>query len=406
MKIVSITVGFPFPANTGAAIRVMNILKGLSRHNQVDLVALVREPVDEQSLEEAKKLCSCVHTVQWQGVHKLPRLLGAALRLLVGEPLLTKNVRSTQLRALLKSISRDETYDVVMVEHIDMARYGLIFKRVPESMLVLSLHNVSTILYERQFRNARSVREKLRAALSWIPLRSWEPRMTRKYDLLVTMSETDRRRLVDRRVDTPVVVAPNGVDTETFQPIPLHERAQNILFVGAMDYAPNVDAVLYFAQEILGSISPWADGTRLTIVGRNPTQSVAELGSDPRITVTGEVPSTIPYYREAMVAVVPLRSGGGTRLKILEAMALGTPLVTTSIGCEGIDLEHERHALVADDPKTFGERIGRLLSDAALWERLSREGRALAENSYDWAAIADRLNRDIHQAIDKERVPR
>jgi glycosyltransferase involved in cell wall biosynthesis len=156
-----------------------------------------------------------------------------------------------------------------------------------------------------------------------------------------------------------------------------------------MDYEPNVEAATYLVKEIFPLIRRLRPNCSLSIMGKEPPLEVCRFSEIPGVTVAGDVPDVKPYYRRTSVAVVPIKSGGGTRLKILESMALGTPVVATPIGCEGLEVEDGRHILVADKPEVFAAQVDRLLTQPVLWERLAREGRRLVEECYNWRHITE-----------------
>lgn len=189
-----------------------------------------------------------------------------------------------------------------------------------------------------------------------------------------------------------VDVIPNGVDIEKYQPLPLPSANESprLLFTGNMGYPPCTDAALYFCNEIFPIIRQRIHAAELWIVGRDPTPGVLQLNGN-GVHVTGRVEDIVPYYQQSSVCVVPLRAGGGTRLKILEAMALGRPVVSTTIGCEGLNVVDGKHLLIADTPEQIAEKTLRLLSDRQLYQEISINGRQLVVDQYDWNSIADRL---------------
>jgi glycosyltransferase involved in cell wall biosynthesis len=289
-----------------------------------------------------------------------------------------------------------------------MAGYLRAVDRAHTGKIVLETHDMNTELYKRRFLLEKNPFKKLKLFLTWMPLRTWEARMAARFDLVVTVSEKDKIRFLSRKKGLKILVVPNGVDTDTNRPAPRSGRDEEILFVGAMDYAPNVDAVLYMYKEIFPRIRQKRPHCSLSIVGKEPPREIRRLGLLPGVTVAADVPDVRPYYRRARVAVVPILSGGGSRLKILESMALGTPVVSTSIGCEGLDVKNGLHLLVADRPDDFAACVDRLLTDVDLWEGLAREGRRLVEESYDWRNIAalflQNLERLTRQASPKETI--
>ncbi len=214
-----------------------------------------------------------------------------------------------------------------------------------------------------------------------------EARMVREADLVLVTSERERKQLIHHVSPSSLAVVRNGVDAGAIAPLPIPETRE-LLFVGAFSHYPNVDAVLYFAHDVFPALHSRFPDTTLRIVGKSPTPEVLALNTQAGVDVVGEVESVEPYYRSCRACIVPLRAGGGTRLKILEALAFGRPVVSTQLGCEGLDLEDERHLLMADEPHTLQKAIARVLTDRDLASRLAREGRRCVEKAYDWNSIA------------------
>jgi glycosyltransferase involved in cell wall biosynthesis len=207
------------------------------------------------------------------------------------------------------------------------------------------------------------------------------------------MSAVDADLLRGRNTNINVLEIPNGVDIEGFSFSPQTNPEPNIIFVGNMDYSPNVDAVIYFCNEVLPLLLQENDQYHFYIVGIHPRDEVLALAS-PSVTVTGMVDSVVPWYGKAGVCVVPLRAGGGTRLKILESIALGCPVVSTTVGAEGLDLVEGEHLLIADDAASFAEKISSLYADTNLRQRLIHAGYKQVSNLYGWDSIAEKL---LHQ---------
>jgi glycosyltransferase involved in cell wall biosynthesis len=285
-------------------------------------------------------------------------------------------------------VTSEEDYDIIIIEHSVNA--GLLSSLHPQhgGKTVLSMHNIGFMQYYRMYQYESRLFRKLKLLLSWIPMRGWEPKIAARFDKTVSVSESDKNLLLSRNPNLDIAVVPNGVDTRIYCPFPLKGREKNIIIVGTMDYEPNVDGVLHFYDEIFPLIKKHQPHCTLTIVGKKPPSNIRRLSDEPGVTVQGDVDDVRPYYQKALVSVVPLRSGGGTRLKILEAMALGTPVVSTSVGCEGLDVENGRNILIADEPPDFAQRVTDLMTDKTLWDRIAREGRALVEESYDWGKIS------------------
>jgi glycosyltransferase involved in cell wall biosynthesis len=263
----------------------------------------------------------------------------------------------------------------------------------------LFTHNVEAEIWRRHAETeARRLRKRLYRT-QWKRMLRFEGRTVARFDRVLAVSDVDRetlQRLYGNRLAAPVSVIPTGVDTQYFAPLPpSRDRRPNIVFTGSMDWLPNSDGVEYFCREILPLVRQEEPEATFTIVGRSPTPAVRRLAAECAVEVTGRVEDVRPYLAKATVYVVPLRIGGGTRLKIFEAMSAGRAVVSTKIGAEGLPAEDGRHLLLADDPPSFARAVVRLIRDAGAREQIERDARALVTERYDWAAAALHLERAI-----------
>jgi polysaccharide biosynthesis protein PslH len=278
--------------------------------------------------------------------------------------------------------------DVVTVDH-DIAAHlaTLVSSDIPK---VLTLHNDTSAYY--------STRATTKSGMARQVLR-WQATTSRRYvtsyfdafELLIAVSGPDADFL-QQYTETQIEVVPNGTDTSQLAlSVPTDAHEQVVLFTGTMNYPPNQDAVLWFHRAIWPKVVASVPQARMVVVGRYPQSELIQLShDDPRVEVTGGVPNMQPYYERALVVIAPLQSGGGTRLKILDALAALRPVVTTTLGCEGLDVIDGVHVLVADDPDRFAERVVELLRDRDLCHRIATNGRELVERSYDWRALGIR----------------
>jgi glycosyltransferase involved in cell wall biosynthesis len=280
-------------------------------------------------------------------------------------------------------------YRVAILESSFLGYYRL----PPDMMVVLDQHNVESEILYRSGRQERSRMRRVYNMLEYVKYRADEVRFCRRADLIIATSERDRMHMVNWGDLPPCVVIPNGVDTGYFSSRldDAAVSAASVVFTGTMSYAPNAEAVLYFAHDIWPSVRRRAPEATLAIVGQGPPPVVSRLAELPGITVTGSVPDVRPYIAGAQVVVAPLRIGGGTRLKILEAMAMSRAVVSSSIGCEGLDVEDGRHLLIADEPASFAARVVDLLSNPEQRSALGCAGRRLVEERYDWATLGAQL---------------
>jgi len=295
-----------------------------------------------------------------------------------------------------------QAYELVQIEGIEMAPYGLrlLRRRADGSRpaLVFDNHNCEYLLQKRNaLSDLRTPSRWIGATYSlvqWQKLRLYERRVANASDLTVAVSGPDAQALARIGIRTRIAVVPNGINAAAYAPLCHRTPDPNaLLFIGKMDYRPNVDAALWFAHNVLPLIRREVPDARFWIVGQNPHPRLASLPDDAAVVLTGWVEDVRPYIAAASVYVVPLRIGGGTRLKILEAMAMGKAMVSTTLGCEGFEVVDGQELLIADEPSEFAAAVLQLLRQPATRERLGRAARRFAGSRYDWRMIVPKLER-------------
>lgn len=311
-----------------------------------------------------------------EGLRALRRRPGVALEA-VTLPVLAWQAQIFWESMRERAVEAARRADVVVIEHDHAAAWR---RDLPLDVpVVLTLHNRSPTMYRRRGLKLEAAR--------W---RRFYGRYLRDFERFVVVSKLDLRH------DETSDLVPNGVDVEELKPTPEPDGPPTLLFTGTMNHPPNSEGVEWFVREIL----PRVPEAPLLVVGRNPPESVTKLASN-RVEVTGAVPDVRPYFQQATVVVVPLLAGGGTRLKILEAFAAGRAVVSTSIGAEGLEVEHEKHLLTADGATEFADATARLLGDRALRERLTTEARRLVEDRYDWRILGEQLAEALTKAAER-----
>jgi glycosyltransferase involved in cell wall biosynthesis len=302
---------------------------------------------------------------------------------------------SPDLCAALRRLLAEESPDIVQVEGIELARYGL---QVHGPAVVFDDHNAEFLLQRRacltDLRRPRRWPQALYSAIQWRRLSAFERRACLGAGATLAVSAMDGQAIARLAEPVQPLVVPNGVDTLAYRtdlPDNLPLRHPNLVFTGKMDYRPNVDAMRWFHAEVWPRVRERVPDVHLYVVGKSPSPEIERYGEGAGITVTGYVPDILPYFGGADVYIVPLRVGGGTRLKVLEAMASGLAIVSTRLGAEGIDLEHGRQAMLADTPDQFADAIVWLLRNPEECRALGSQARQAAEAQYDWRQIVPRL---------------
>jgi glycosyltransferase involved in cell wall biosynthesis len=369
-------------------------------------VVLVAGPTDPSAEDELRRLGVDVIAAHGQGrPAERPAAVRQAVAMLLGRPSGHLAEQARLLRPTVTRLMRERTFDAVQVEFPDLvacvAPYG-----VP---VVYDAHNVWSELDSRRDRLFRS---RASRAVAWIGdrrRRSSETWAWRVADLCLATSSRDAG-IISAGGAAAVAVIPNGVDLERIPDTLLQGTshgaatmttplAKGVVFVGLLAYRPNADAVMSLVREVLPLLEAKYPDVQVTIVGKGAPESLLR-SAGPRVTFTGRVDDPLPYLADADAVVVPLRVGSGTRLKILEALALGRPVVTTSIGAEGLDLVHGQHALIADDPAALAAEISRVFEDSGLADALGRNGRGLVEESFSWRTIGSDLVRAYERLLE------
>ncbi len=392
MRLLWITPYVPVPTFGGGA-RVYNLIKVLATSSTVDLIALAEEPNDKDAMaQQLLALCRSVNYVLPPFSSPKGRRLAQFHAVGSLRPSHYNLYYSPEMQKQINHALQRNHYDAVIIEH-SFTGYYMIGSGTP---VVLDQHNVESDILYRTARTGQSFARRGYNLLDWLKYRRDERQICQRADLILATSDRDRGVMRKWGRTPPLYVVPNGVDTTYFRPVLSNtyekevERT-NLVFTASMHYSPNVEAMLYFVETIWPYIQSNAPGTTLRIVGGAPPPEIMELGRRPYITVTEYVPDLRPYIAAADVVVVPLRVGGGTRLKILEALAMGQAVVSTSLGCEGLAVEDGHHLLVADGPIEFAKQVVDLLRAPQRRVELGKNGRRLVEDVYDWRTIGARL---------------
>ena len=390
MKILVLSLYYPYPLDQGSNIRVFNLLKQLSGHHDVDLITYAHgDEASPSGLEQLRRYCGAVTVV--------PVTARAHGRVARAAALLSPRPRSVVLghdpamEGIITAALRRARYDVVLVEWLWLASYVATPRAVP---CVLDDHNAEAAMFERRMRLAdEGLVARSRHWLTLFKLRRYERDALRRFDEVTAVSDIDRARLIALGGSAHrITTVPNGVDVGaiSFQGRSDTPSPGRLVYPGSLTYTPNLDACAFFAERILPLVRAQRPATTLAITGKKPAVLPPALRAD-GVELLGYVDDVRSVVGDSAAMVVPLRQGGGTRLKILEAMALGTPVVSTTVGAEGINVTNGEDILLADDPSDFARRVVALLDDPALGARLARAARGLVEREYDWTSIGARM---------------
>ena len=399
MRILQLSPRVPFPLTDGGALGIFNITKNLAAlGHEVHMVALSRTGIEET--DELERSCT-LSVVQ---ADTRTTRTGALAALFSRMPYTIKKYWQSHVARRILEIATEGKFDLVHADHLHMARYGQLVSDELGIPLAIREHNFESTIVERFYQNQRNPLLRAYGYLEYKKLARYEKNMCGKADLNVMITEEDQSRL--RSMDSAVktVVVPAGVDIDFFRParsIPGDDPVPelSILSVASMDWFPNVDAVLWFCDEVLPKILETHPSAVFQIVGRGVPDAVRAKASD-NVKIIGFVDDVRDYMERALVMVVPLRIGGGMRLKILNALAMAKAVVSTPIGCEGIAVEDGVNISVAEEGAEFATRVSELLSDAALREKMGGSGLAFVRESHTWPKLIADLESEYTRLIE------
>jgi sugar transferase (PEP-CTERM/EpsH1 system associated) len=393
MRILLITPQRPYPPHQGTTLRNFNLVKELAKRHTVCLLSFLEPDQAPSDSGPLSQYCQWIETIPVPQRTTMRRL---RQMLLTNRPDMSWRLWSPEFAQRLAHKLAGESFDVVEIEGIEMAPYLPVIQAIdPTPRIIYDAHNAEWILQKRAcLADVKTPSRWVAAAYSWVQwhrLRRYEAALMARVDHTVVMSEPDRAALLDVSPTAKTTVIPNGVDLGAYSQFTDPPINHDIVFTGKMDFRPNIDAVLWFGLNVFPLIQARHPGTSFAIVGQRPHPRLDILRNNPHIRITGFVDDIRPYIAGAKVYAAPLRVGGGTRLKLMEAMAMGRAIVSTTVGAEGFPVTDGQELLLADTPELFAEKVCRLLESPTQTEQLGAAGRAFATANYGWDALVPKL---------------
>jgi glycosyltransferase involved in cell wall biosynthesis len=403
LRILFLSEVLPYPLDSGPKIRIYYVLKQLSARHRVSLLSFIRSAKELQHVPHLLGFCEDARTIPIKR-SRLKDAFYLLLSFLSNRPFIILRDYVSEMRSAVETLVDTGGFDVVHADQLVMAQYAENLSGVKK---VLDEHNAVWTIVERLYAGEQNGLKRAVLRRECENLKRYEASVCHKFDQVLAVTEADRELLQSLTSnDCNIEVIPICTDPSA---IPVVERApgtKRILYVGLMYWQPNVDGVLWFSKEVYPLIKREVQDAAFYIVGARPPRAVKGLARTPLdIVVTGYVEDLLPYWRDCAVFVVPLRAGGGMRVKIIEALSRGVPVVSTSVGCEGIDAQNGEHLLVADEPREFAEAVVEIVRNDELAARLGRNGRRLVEEKYDWKIVYKKLT-EVYDRIGSAIVTR
>lgn len=390
MKILIVTTKSPYPLFEGRALRTYNLIKQAALHHEIHLLSFVQTPEDLEGIEHMRSICKVVEyeKLYFDGA-KTQILKDAICELFSPAPLPVVKYRTAGMRAKMRKLMQTHQYDLVHLDMLHLADYMDLCGNTPVALIE---HNVEHVILDRRADNETRPLQRAYLRYQAAKLKSYEGRACQRAQHVVAVSELDAQQLRELGPGARVTSVPNGVDTEYFRTSHTPRKPTSLVFVGGFTWFPNLDAITYFCEDILPKLLKTIGDIQLTVIGKQPDTPVAqEIAKHPNVKLAGLVEDIRPDVDAAAAYIVPLRIGGGTRLKILDALSMSKAIISTSVGCEGLDVEDGKTIVIADTPDAFAQAIVKVLADPAWADTIGRQGRQLVESRYDWAAVAKTL---------------
>jgi polysaccharide biosynthesis protein PslH len=408
VKILWLNAGLLLPLDKGGKLRTWHVMRHLAARHDITYVSF--EDASQTAADRAgmREVCSRLETVPRTDAAKGTwRFYADAAGYVVDAvPYAVAKYRSAAYRAKVETLLARERFDLVVCDFLPPAVN--LPERLPCPSIVFT-HNVEAEIWRRHVEQATNPIAKRLLAQQWRRMLRFESAALARFELVLAVSDADARTFAGLYPDSlaaPAHVVQTGVETDYFTPVAAAPERTHMVFTGSMDWLPNEDGMTYFCREILPKIRQAEPDATLSIIGRSPTPAVRRLAEIPGVDVTGRVDDVRPHIARGAVYVVPLRIGGGTRLKIFEAMSMAKAVVSTSIGAEGLPVTNGRHLDIADEPARFAQAVVRLMRDADTRRALEAAARTLVVEKYDWSAVALDFEKALLRTADRRRLPR
>jgi polysaccharide biosynthesis protein PslH len=404
---------FPYPPDNGTRIREYFLMRELSNWNEVSVFSLVQSRKELENTGDLGQFCRNVWGIlpgnklpdaffdgKRQAVDVVAGIFRPHPQHFYGRP-------SPNVVQELRRHIEEEKFDIVVIEHLLMSNYVWNILGKPGGPLwVLSQENVESLIQKQHISLARNGLERLRKVVYYRSFIQFEGHACQRYDRVFMVSENDRQELLKLAPTLPadkVSLLPNGVDVSNYDIGEVEPQENTLIYIGAMTYNANYDAMQFFLRDIFPIIQRQMPEVKVKITGKTQGVDLSGLALNEQVEFTGYIEDIRPGIKSSSICIVPLQVGGGTRLKILEAMALGTPVVATSKGAEGLNMQPGQDLLVADAPEDFAREVVRLLRQPELREELRQNGRKAVERQYDSHHIAADLNQVFESMIERRR---
>lgn len=398
MNILFLSTNYPYPVDSGHNIRTFNTLKYLSKENNIFYLAFSKKRDDVNKIDPIKKMCKSVDIFFIpDDFNKLRMLLSLFQNLFSFYPYIANKYYRKNMKKRLNEIIQNNKIDIIHFDLLHLSRY---LDNSIEIPYTLTEHNVESSRLLTILNNNKNYFFKIYMYLQYKKLMKFETENCPKYETCISVSTEDAETLRKMCPDSNLTIIPNGVDIDYFKPCLDKPLSNGMAWVGGMGDIYNKEAVNYFCKKIFPVIKDKINDVKFTVIGKNPTKEVLKLSSN-NVNCVGYVDDIRPYIHRATIFVAPIISGGGTKLKVLNALSMGKAVVTTSVGAEGIEVTNYENIIIEDEPEKFARKVIELLNSPRQVQEIGKKARELILDKYDWNKIGKKHNRLYLKIVDK-----
>jgi len=395
MRILAVSTWFPFPPDNGSKTRAYNLLSWLGKRHTLDLLAMTQDSGDLEYLDRVREFCRKLEI--FPEARFCPKSMRSLLGFFTPTPRYFLQHYSREMAHTASEWAGRESYDTVIAVTLGAAPYAADLD-IPIKWL--DQHNVESQVIKRQLMNTKSLFYRIRYVFTWLKAERFERKLSKCFDVISVVSERERglmQVVAGKSYTGEIVLVPNGVDTSLCTYNVQEKQVDTLVYTGGVTYRANHDAAARLCQRILPIVTESCPGVRVRITGRTDGANIQDLVVIPGVEFTGYVKDVRPIVAAAAALVVPLRYGGGTKLKVLEAMALGTPVVSTEVGAEGLNVQDGKHILIGESDEDLAAHVVRLLKDQDFATYIAKNARELVREEYGWHRIASDFEQLIRQ---------
>ncbi len=396
LKILVIDEEFPYPLNTGKRIRTFSLTKSLTRYNDVSYLAYGSPAQDSFKFIESNGITCHAVPPPDRGQYGPAFYWRLFANLFSDLPYIVTSHHTGRYADKLRELQAAHGYDLVICE---WTPYAMFLKTLDGVKSIVVAHNIESNIWRRYEQNESNPFKRKYISIQRKKVENFERKCFAWSSGATAVSDIEAEEIAAFGVNYPVQTIENGVDTSYFAPIETVVDPNTLVFTGSMDWRPNQDAIEFFAAEIFPKVKAIRPEARVIVVGRRPPEHIRELGKTDGITITGTVEDVRPYIAGAALYVVPLRVGGGSRLKILEAMGMQKPVLSTSVGAEGLEVTDGEDIVIADGAQQFADSILRCLDNQTAMSKMAEAGHRLVEKQYRWESLGEKLDRYLAEVV-------